>query len=126
MFVSFAPLIPLLLLVGTAARRLEHGALDDGSDFVSMRILGLAGVALAWVVLSVEAYDYFLVQIDRPPGLDTAVTFAAPRAGRSAFPTLEPSVSETKRIPASVTTATPSAAMFRARRTRRGSSMPDG
>lgn len=38
-------------------------------DFVSMRILGLAGVILAWIVLSVEAYDYYMVQIDRPPGL---------------------------------------------------------
>ena len=35
---------------------------------VVIRIAGLGGLALVWIILSVEAYDYFVVQIQRHPG----------------------------------------------------------
>lgn len=42
------------------ARRLKP-AVDSG-DFILARIVGMAGLALVWVVASAEAYDYFQTQ----------------------------------------------------------------
>jgi hypothetical protein len=53
------------VLVGLITRR--YLRVLTPNDELAMRIVGLAGVALVWIVLSRETYDYFIVQIDYRP-----------------------------------------------------------
>lgn len=71
-----ASLVTAALLV----RRIQPSA--GSFDFVSMRVLGLAGVLLTWLVLSVETQDYFRVQIEIRP----AAQARAPGAEREMEP----------------------------------------
>lgn len=54
-------------VLGTAlAASRFRGRLSEPDQMVA-RIAGLGGLALVWIILSFEAYDYFVVQIDRQP-----------------------------------------------------------
>ena len=54
-------------------------------DLAAMRIVGLAGVALLWVVLSVEAFDFFAVELRLPPPLFDQTSQEVDEAGRTAL-----------------------------------------
>jgi len=63
---AMAVAVCLLGAAGLAARfRKRFQPLDEAA----MWLAGLGGIALVWLILSVETYDYFTVQISRQPAM---------------------------------------------------------
>ncbi len=54
-------------LLGAAALSFRARPVRLSADFVAMRVLSLAGLLLLWIVVSVEAYDFFMTRADYPP-----------------------------------------------------------
>ena len=69
-----AMIVSSSLIVAALLQRRTHPN-PQTADFVLMRIVGLAGVAMLWIVLSIETYDFFVVRGNLfSPGVQASLT----------------------------------------------------
>ena len=69
-----AMIVSASLIAAALLQRRTHPN-PQTADFVLMRIVGLAGVAMLWIVLSIETYDFFVVRGNLfSPGVQASLT----------------------------------------------------
>ena len=69
-----ATIVALSLIVAALLQRRTHPE-PNRPNFVVMRLVGLAGVVMLWIVLSIETYDFFVVRGDlRSPAVQASLS----------------------------------------------------
>lgn len=95
-----ATIVAVTLIVAALLQRRSHPG-PNLPQFVVMRLVGLAGVAALWLVLSLETYDFFVVRGDLSlPGVRENLTAAERELPQEALQSLFATRAENLRLTA--------------------------